>query len=101
MRRLFLAIGLVIAAHSATVPGQGVESSGAQLAIRADRLIDVNDGVAVRDAVVLIKGDRIVAAGSKVTIPPGVNVIDLGSLTLLPGLIDAHTHITGGDPRDY
>ena len=42
----------------------------------------------------LIRGDRIEAAGSDVTIPAGARVIDLGGATLLPGLIDLHTHLT-------
>ena len=43
---------------------------------------------------VRIEGDRIVEAGSSLAIPAGARVIDLGSATLLPGLIDLHTHLT-------
>jgi imidazolonepropionase-like amidohydrolase len=58
----------------------------------------------VRDAVVVVTGDRIVAVGPavSVTIPAGARTIDLGDATLLPGFIDAHTHIIGrglADPR--
>jgi imidazolonepropionase-like amidohydrolase len=64
------------------------------LAIRAARLIDGRGGAPVSPAVVLIAGDRIRAAGSGVAIPSGARVIDLGPATLLPGLIDLHTHLT-------
>jgi imidazolonepropionase-like amidohydrolase len=50
--------------------------------------------------VVLIDGDRITAVGSGLAITPGTRVIDLGGATLLPGLIDCHTHITA-QPGDY
>jgi imidazolonepropionase-like amidohydrolase len=43
--------------------------------------------------VVLIEGEKITAAGSGLTIPADTKVIDLGDATLLPGLIDAHTHL--------
>jgi imidazolonepropionase-like amidohydrolase len=88
--------GVIVVAH-----GQGAQPAPTRIAIRAAQLIDGQGGAPVRDAVVVIEGERIVAAGSKLTIPAGAEVIDLGGATLLPGLIDAHTHITGGDPRDY
>jgi len=55
----------------------------------------------MQNPVVLIEGDRITGVGSNLAIPDGTRVIDLGSATLLPGLIDCHTHLTGGDPRNY
>jgi imidazolonepropionase-like amidohydrolase len=68
-------------------------------AIKAAHMVDVRNGSVVDNAVVLISGDHITAAGSNVTIPAGATVIDLGSKTLLPGLIDMHTHLTG-NPED-
>ncbi|WP_373991435.1 amidohydrolase family protein [Duganella sp. BuS-21] len=69
------------------------------VAVKAARMVDVRNGALIDNAVVLITGDRITAAGSKLAIPAGAKVIDLGNKTLLPGLIDAHTHITGS-PED-
>jgi imidazolonepropionase-like amidohydrolase len=69
--------------------------------IRAAHMIDVERGTVVHDAVIAIEGDRIVSAGTSERIPSNATVIELGAATLLPGLIDVHTHITGGDPRDY
>ena len=57
-------------------------------------MIDVVTGTRVDRAVVLIEGDRIVQAGSGLTIPAGARVIDLGAATILPGLIDVHTHLS-------
>jgi imidazolonepropionase-like amidohydrolase len=48
----------------------------------------------VDNAVVLIEGERIVQAGSGLAIPAGMRTIDLGNATILPGLIDAHDHLT-------
>ncbi|WP_229258470.1 Xaa-Pro dipeptidase [Duganella rivi] len=69
------------------------------IAVKAAHMVDVRSGTLVDNAVVLISGERITAAGSKLAIPAGAQVIDLGNKTLLPGLIDAHTHITGA-PED-
>lgn len=63
-------------------------------------MLDVPKGEVVENAVVLVEGERIAAAGSELEIPTGVEVIDLGDVTLLPGLIDCHTHITW-QPKDY
>ncbi|HEX8458805.1 MAG TPA: amidohydrolase family protein [Pyrinomonadaceae bacterium] len=65
-----------------------------RFAIRAARMLDVERGVYIRNAVVLGEGEKITAAGAGLSIPPGIRIIDLGDLTLMPGLIDAHTHIT-------
>jgi imidazolonepropionase-like amidohydrolase len=69
-------------------------------AIRCGRLIDVRAGHAVPNAVILIENGKIKAAGAGVRIPEGARVVDLGGATMLPGLIDAHTHLlTGFDPE--
>jgi imidazolonepropionase-like amidohydrolase len=65
----------------------------AKLAIRAARMIDGKSDTPVDNPVILIEGEKIKAAGSGLAIPKDAKVIDLGSLTLLPGLIDAHTHL--------
>jgi len=57
-------------------------------------MLDVAAGRLVRDPVVVVEGDRIRAAGPGLAIPAGAEVIDLRPATLLPGLIDAHTHVT-------
>src|SRR5262245_54023755 len=64
------------------------------VAVRAARLIDGRGGAPLAPAVILVRGDRITAVGSSVTIPSGAHVVDLGAATLLPGLIDLHTHLT-------
>jgi len=62
-------------------------------AVRAARMIDVRSGTVIANAVVLVEKDRIQAAGGGLTIPAGARLINLGDATLLPGLIDAHTHL--------
>jgi imidazolonepropionase-like amidohydrolase len=65
------------------------------VAVRAGRLFDSQAGVMLTKQVVLVKGDRIAAVGpeARVKIPDGAHVVDLSRATLLPGLIDAHTHM--------
>jgi imidazolonepropionase-like amidohydrolase len=63
------------------------------VAIRAAQLVDVQAGVLRKDVVVLVDGDRISAIKSGPAIPAGYTAVDLGTATLLPGLIDCHTHL--------
>lgn len=89
--------GLVLAAvlpAALALAGAGARAEDAPpTAIHAARMVDVRTGALVRDAVVVVRGDRIVAAGAGLADPPGARRIDLGDATLLPGLIDAHTHL--------
>ena len=62
-------------------------------AIKAGRLIDPETGTASTNQVILIEGEKIKAVGSNLAIPAGALVIDLSKLTVLPGLVDAHTHM--------
>ncbi len=83
------------------------------VALRAARVIDGTGAAPIQNGIVIVTEDRIVAVGSQaaVKVPVGARVVDLGDATLLPGFIDAHTHIIGrtlGDPagddaavRDY
>jgi imidazolonepropionase-like amidohydrolase len=64
------------------------------VAIRAAQLIDGRGGAPMASPVVIINGDRIERVGSGLAIPSGARVIDLAGATLLPGLIDLHTHLT-------
>lgn len=69
------------------------------IALVAARLIDGKSHRVVAPGVVVVEGERFVAVGGREVIPPGARVIDLGDSTLLPGLIDAHSHplIAGDD----
>jgi imidazolonepropionase-like amidohydrolase len=67
--------------------------------IKAGRLIDVAAGRVRNDQVIVVQGGKITAVGAAGTtaLPPGATVLDLSNKTVLPGLIDTHTHVTG-DP---
>jgi len=70
------------------------------IAIVGATLIDGNGGPAIPDSAVIIRGDRIVAAGKRdaMKVPAGAEIVDAKGLTLVPGLIDSHFHIDGDDP---
>jgi imidazolonepropionase-like amidohydrolase len=102
MLRGLLPAALAAAVLSAPLAAQTAPAE--TVVLRAARLIDGTGAAPVRDAAVVVTGNRIVAVGpaAGVQVPQGARVIDLGDATLLPGLIDMHTHLTGrvlGDPR--
>ena len=89
MTRIFLAfIGFVML---------GVGAASAQItAIKAGRLVDPDAGTVLSDQVILIDDNKIKAVGKALSIPAGARIIDLSHMTVLPGLIDCHTHLADG-----
>src|SRR5271154_6805181 len=63
------------------------------IVLHAARLLDVENGQIVSPGDVLVRGERIAEAGPKINRPAGAETIDLGDMTLMPGLIDAHVHL--------
>src|SRR5207245_7237062 len=61
-------------------------------AVRAGRIVDPDTGTAAANQVILVEGERITNIGANLPIPQGAEVIDLSTLTVLPGLVDTHTH---------
>jgi imidazolonepropionase-like amidohydrolase len=62
-------------------------------AIKSGAVLDVRRGVTIPHAVILIRDDRITAVGADVVVPPDSTVLDLASSTVVPGLIDCHSHL--------
>lgn len=84
---------LCVMLMSIRLAAQTTAQNTRRVAILAARLIDGKSETVLKDAVVLVEEEKITAVGSGLTIPAGTAVIDLGDMTLLPGLIDAHTHL--------
>ena len=85
------AITACSAACSAACPAAGAEAA---TALRFNKMVD-GAGKTVNDAVIVVDGDKIVSVGSGASaIPAGATVVDLRKYTAIPGLIDAHTHIS-------
>ena len=94
IRRLMLAF--VICASSA-LPAAAQEGGKPQITvIKAGKLIDVEGGRVLFNQIILIRDKRIEAIGENLAIPAGAKVIDLAKMTVLPGLIDCHTHLADG-----
>jgi len=82
-------------------PAIGAQSkSPAVTVLRAGKLLDVVSGEVKTNQLVLIEGDRIKEVGAGIAVPRGANVVDLSGMTVLPGLIDCHTHMTS-QPGNY
>jgi imidazolonepropionase-like amidohydrolase len=86
-------MGVSILMLAACLNAQENGAKPQQVAIRAARLIDGKSDAVMSNGVVLVEGEKITAVASGIAIPSDAKVIDLGDATLLPGLIDVHTHL--------
>ncbi len=96
MLKRYMAVCLVSAGVFAASVCLNAQENGAQpqrIAIRAARLIDGKSDAVITNGVVLVEGNKITAVGPGIVIPSDAKTIDLGDATLLPGLIDVHTHL--------
>jgi imidazolonepropionase-like amidohydrolase len=100
-RAAWILAGLLLALQSLAAAEPAPAKPPRIVAVRAGRLIDGRGGAPVRDAVILIQGDRITAVGPGLAIPAGAEIVDLSKKTVLPGLIDCHTHITSQSGNYY
>jgi imidazolonepropionase-like amidohydrolase len=84
----------LILAASLCLPTLALAQDAPPIVLRAARMLDVTSGRMISNATVVIQGDRIVSV-NPATLPPGGRMVDLGDVTLLPGFIDLHTHLSG------
>ncbi len=93
-RRFFFGaftVGVFLCSFGAAGPGAGTT------ALRVGHLIDPATGAVTANQIVLVEGAKIMNVGPNIKIPDGAKVIDLTKVWVMPGLMDAHTHITMGN----
>jgi len=100
LRFTALAAGLMLAfaGHAQETSGKHTPST---TVLKAAHLFDGKSGVLTSPGIVVVTDERIVAVGKDATVPADAQVIDLGDATLLPGFIDAHTHIASDHNDDW
>lgn len=77
----------------AVLSSGAMASAQAPTVVKAGMFVDVESGIARPNQLILIEGERIKAIGATLAMPAGAKVIDLTGATVLPGLIDGHTHL--------
>jgi len=100
MRKLgWLCVALLLSAGN--VFGQQAKPTSKTYVLKAARMFDGKSAALVTPGLVIVTDTKIVGVGAGAGIPAGAEVIELGDATLLPGFIDAHTHLTGEASDDW
>lgn len=85
----------------ATVFAQGQKPASKSYVLKAARMFDGKSDALIKPGLVVVTDGKIAGVGASASIPAGAEVMDLGDATLLPGFIDAHTHLTSMYSEDY
>ncbi len=84
----------VVALFCLSVVSVQIAAAQKVVVIRAGHLLDVKTGKTLTNQTIVIQEGKVVSVGAEAQVPAGATVVDLSNATVLPGLIDAHTHIT-------
>jgi len=86
-------LGLLLIVSAGVSPAQQTLPNPQVTVIRSGKLVDVDAGRVLTNQMLLVRGGKIEAVGENLPVPAGATVIDLSKMTVLPGLIDCHTHL--------
>ena len=92
---------LAVLLPAAIASSQQAKPASKSYVLKAARLFDGKNDALITPGLVVVTDRKIAGVGASATIPPGAEIIDLGDATLLPGFIDAHTHLTGDSSDDW
>lgn len=101
LTRRFLTLYAASAFAAVPVWAQGQKPASKSYVLKAARMFDGKSDALTKPGLVIVTDGKIASVGATASIPAGAEVIDLGDATLLPGFIDAHTHLTVMFSDDY